>query len=132
MKRMLPNIYVTDCRQAIDFYVKIFNAQVTNTMCVQNNSRAIISAELKINDSISLNLSRNYSTESVSNACSFILEIENQDEMLSLYHRLCEDCDVITPLQKTLRGTEQGGVRDIYGITWLLIYPPHEPTVIRR
>ncbi|WP_408009808.1 VOC family protein [Pseudalkalibacillus sp. A8] len=49
---------------------------------------------------------------------SLVLELENEEEIQTLYDRLSKDGTVLMDLQDTFWGAKYGKVKDAYGITW--------------
>jgi PhnB protein len=57
---------------------------------------------------------------------SLALELENEEQIQSLYEKLSEKGTVLMELQDTFWGAKYGKVKDAFGITWDLNYPKPE------
>lgn len=122
MKRMTARIYVPNCIHALKYYQEIFGGNIERVIPQSDHLHKIAHAELKINPDISLFLHDTEEGAPYSQAVTFILEADDQEELLSLYDKLRQEGTVVTPLEKTLRGKQNGFVTDKYGVTWGLMY----------
>lgn len=122
MKRIVANICVPNCINALKYYQEIFGGNIEQVVRQSDSLSMIAHAELKINNDISLFLHDTKEAIPHSQAVTFILEVEDQEEMISLYNKLRKGGVVVSPLEKTLRGKQNGFVTDKYGVTWGLMY----------
>lgn len=122
MKRMVANICVPNCNNALKYYQEIFGGAIDHVVPQSDGSRIITHAELKINHDISLFLRCAHGAIPQSQTVTFTLEAETQEELTAMYDKLRREGTVIAPPEKTLRGKQNCLVTDKYGVTWGLTY----------
>ncbi len=128
MKKIIPNIRVSNCKQALDYYKEVFGGEIKNVQMADGKEMfkgqegKIIHAELHVNDDCIIYLNDAFGTEPETSNITIILELESRDEITRLYSALKEKGDVTFDLQKTFWGSYHAVVTDGYGTTWSMDY----------
>jgi len=123
-----------DAAEALDYYTKVFQGEVTARQTFgdadfetpEGMENRIMHAHFQKDDFsfISFMVSDSFLNHSVTtgNNISLALELENNDEIQTLYDRLKEKGTILMELQDTFWNTTFAKVKDHYGIIWDLNY----------
>jgi PhnB protein len=121
-----------NCRQAIEFYSEVFNTKNPEYMLYEDSpnkdfpltedvKKLILHAiiEIKGTKIICSDVPMNYSYKRGNNV-NLVVNIDNKEEMDSIYNKLKDGGTVIMEPQKTFSSNYYGFVCDKYGIGWSL------------
>ena len=128
MKRIIPNLAVDNCKEALDYYKKILGGEIKNVQLAdgkemfQGHEGKIVHAELHINADCILYLNDLFDEKEVTSNISLMLELNNMEEINDLYSSLYQKGNVVFELQKTFWGSHHAVVTDCFGTTWSLDY----------
>lgn len=128
MKRIIPNLAVENCKQALDYYKKILGGEIKNVQLAdgkemfQGQEGKIIHAELHINADCILYLNDLFDEKEENSNISLMLELTSMEEINNLYSSFSQKGNVVFELQKTFWGSHHAVVTDCFGITWSLDY----------
>ncbi len=126
MKKVIPNIKVTNCKEALDFYKEVFGGQIKNVQLAdgkemfKGHEGKIIHAEMHVNSDCIFYFNDNFEPENNTSNISLILVLDNEEEINKLFTSLSEKGTVQFPLQKTFWGSYHAVVTDCYGVVWNL------------
>lgn len=124
MKRIIPEIFVRDCRGALEYYKELFGGEIKNVQLADGKEMfrglegKIIHSELHINDDCVLYLVDILNEEHAAANANLLLELESEDEINRIYSGLSKDGAIRYELQKTFWGAYHAVVTDKYGNTW--------------
>jgi PhnB protein len=131
MKRIIPEIYVKNCKEALEYYNEIFGGEIKNLQMADGKEMfkgfegKVIHSELHINGDCIMYLLDILGDEKEAVNCHLLLELESEKEINSLYETLKKNGTVKYELQKTFWGAYHAVVTDCYGNTWSLNYTSH-------
>jgi PhnB protein len=122
------------CEEALEFYKKMLGAKVTMVMrfgdAPDPEARAaapannIMHSEFQVGES-TIMASDGMGTGGKPNFQGFSLTIQcsSDADVTRLFHALAEGGQVEMPLAKAFFASNFGGVRDKYGVSWMVINP---------
>lgn len=123
------------CREAVEFYSKVFNTQKPQIMLfgdmpsdeaypmTQHTKNLVMHAELKIKEgTIMFSDLPDEMPLTVGNNISLVYYSSDIDEIRSIYDQLKVDGTVVMEIQQTFWSKCYGFVIDKYGIGWQLSY----------
>ena len=127
MKKIIPNIVINNCREALEFYRVIFGGEIKNLQTgegkemFKGNEEKVVHSELWINNDCILYLNDVFSgnNEFVSNI-NLMLQMESMDEIKRVYDGLSKNGRVQYELQKAFWGSHHAVVIDQFGVVWSL------------
>lgn len=128
MKRIIPEIFVENCKQALEFYKEVFGGEIKNVQLADGKPMfkgfegKIMHSELHINDDCIMYLVDILDDNHKRPNGSSLLELESEEEINRLYLALSKDGSVKFELQKTFWGALHAVVIDYNGNTWGLNY----------
>ncbi|MDF2671830.1 MAG: 3-demethylubiquinone-9 3-methyltransferase [Clostridiales bacterium] len=128
MKKIIPNISIENCKEAIEYYKGIFGGEVKDVQLAdgkdmfKGHEGKIIHSELVINDDCILYLTDVFGEKQEESNISLILLLSSEEEITKLYEALEKKGKVAFPLQKTFWGSFHAVITDCYGVTWNLDY----------
>lgn len=128
MKRIIPNITVDNCKEALEYYRAAFGGEVKNVQMADGKEMftghegKVIHSELIINEDCILYLQDFLGAKSEDRNISLMLQMESHEEINKLFSILKEKGTVTYQLQKTFWGSYHAVITDCYGITWSLDY----------
>ncbi|WP_020156087.1 VOC family protein [Caldibacillus debilis] len=108
MKWAIPHLYIPNCREAGEFYRRIFGGTIKNVQPAdgiegfRGQGGKYLHTELPINERIVFYLAVVFSgsVRKSSRVC-IVLELESEDEIKKRYNALAEDGEVKMELQNT-------------------------------
>lgn len=124
MKRIIPEIFVTDCKRALEYYKNLFGGEIKNVQLADGKEMfkglegKVIHSELHINPDCVLYLVDILSENHDATNANLLLELESEEEINRIYSELSKSGTVRYALQKTFWGAYHAVVTDIYGNTW--------------
>lgn len=128
MEKIIPNISVENCKEAIEFYKGVFGGEVKNVQLAngkemfKGHEGKIIHSELVINDDCIMYLTDIFGEKIADSNISLILQLSSEEEINRLYEVFEKNGNVTFPLQKTFWGSFHAVITDSYGVTWNLDY----------
>lgn len=128
MKRIIPNIMVSNCQAAIEYYRQIFGGDIRNIQVAdgkemfKGHEGKIVHAELEVNQDCLMYFGDIFNESPTAGNIGLILEMDNEAEIQRLYASLSHNGSVQFELQKTFWGAWHAVVTDCYGVTWHLNY----------
>jgi len=124
-----------NCREAVEFYAKVFNSEVENLMAYADSppvpnftiseadKNRIMYAGIPIGDMTVMFMDMpSGSPLAVGNNIQPTISVDNKDEVTRLYNELKEGGEVYMELQKTFFSEWYGMVKDKYGVIWQILY----------
>ena len=124
MKRIIPELHVKNCKEALEYYKEVFGGEIKNVQMADGKEMfkglegKVIHAELHINDNCTLYLVDLFKEEDAVQDIHQLLILESEEEINKLYQVLSQKGTVRFELQKTFWGALHAVVTDSYGITW--------------
>lgn len=128
MKSIIPEIYVENCKAALEYYKGIFGGEIKNLRLAdgiemfKGHEGKIIHSELHINESCILYLVDIFDEKKKTENIHLVLELDNEEEINRVYSSLKDLGSVKYELQKTFWGAYHAVVTDQFGNTWGLNY----------
>lgn len=128
MKRIIPEIYIENCKEALQYYKEVFGGEIQNLQMADGKEMfkgfegKIIHAELHINPDCVLYFVDMLDVKKEAGNINLLLELESEEEINRVYETLSKNGSVKFQLQKTFWGAYHGVVTDCYGNTWGLNY----------
>lgn len=128
MKSIIPEIYVENCKEALEYYKETFGGEVKNVQLADGKPMfkgfegKIIHSELHINDACTMYLVDIFDERHKGSNVHLLLELDSEEEINRLFSALSKDGSVGFELQKTFWGAFHAVVTDRYGNTWGLNY----------
>jgi PhnB protein len=128
MKKVIPEIYVKNCKEALEYYKGIFGGEIKNVQLAdgiemfKGYEGKIIHSELHINDECVMYFVDVFDDKSYESNIQLVVELDSEEEINKVYSVLSKNGTVQFELQKTFWGAYHGVVTDIYGNTWGLNY----------
>ena len=128
MKSIIPEIYIQNCKQALEFYKELFGGEIKNVQMSDGKEMfkgfegKIIHSELHINDNCILYLVDIFEEKKENGDIHLLLELDSEEEINKIYQALSKNGSVKFELQKAFWGAYHAVVTDCYGNTWGLNY----------
>lgn len=128
MKSIIPEIYLENCKEALEYYKNTFGGEIKNIQMADGNPMfkgfegKVIHSELHINSNCVLYLMDIMNDEDKASKSDLLLEMDSEDEINRIYSVLKEKGTVHFELQKTFWGALHAVITDCYGNTWGLNY----------
>lgn len=128
MKRIIPEIYVNNCKEALEFYKEIFGGEIKNVQMSDGKEMfkgiegKVIHSELHINSDCIMYFVDIFQGEKVPDNNHLLLELNSEEEINRVYQGLSNGGSVRFELQKTFWGALHAVLTDRYGNTWGLNY----------
>ena len=130
MKRIIPEIYVKNCKEALEYYKEIFGGEIKNIQMADGKEMfkgfegKIIHSELHINNDCIMYFVDIFEGEKSAEKNHLLLELESEEEINGVYEALSKDGSVAYELQKAFWGSYHAVLTDCYGNNWGLNYSP--------
>lgn len=126
MKKVIPNIMVTNCREALNYYQNIFGGEIKNIVTTDGQEifkgyeGKIVHSELQITPDCLLYFGDIFNETPAEGNVGLILELDSEAEINKLYTALSQKGSIKYELQKTFWGAWHAIVTDMYGVSWHL------------
>ena len=129
MKQIIPEVYVKDCQNALEFYRQILGGKIKNLQ-ISNNTEMfkgienkVIHAELHVNSRcvfyfVDIFEKKRAKTGNI----TLMLHMDSMEELKRVYEAFANGGDVGMELQKTFWGAYHAIVTDRFGTPWALNY----------
>lgn len=124
MKRIIPEIYANNCKEALEYYKMIFGGEIKNVQLADGKEMfkgfegKVIHSELHISPECILYLMDILGGDKTAGNSHLLLELDSEEEINRIYEQLSKSGTVRYALQKTFWGAYHAVVTDIYGNTW--------------
>lgn len=118
MKSIIPNLFIDNCRENLEFYKNIFNGELNNIVPRYDEEDKIMHAELHINKDCVLYFGDKLEEASPNPNIHIFLKFEAEAEIQKAYDLLKEEGQVEIELNQSFWGTTHAVVIDKNGITW--------------
>lgn len=125
MKRIIPDVSLKNCKEALEFYKVVFGGEIKNVQMADGKEMfkgyegKVIHSELVVNEDCILYLHDILDDKKEeANNISLLLELESQEEINRLYSEISSKGTVHYELQKTFWGSYHAVVTDCFGTTW--------------
>ena len=128
MKKIIPEMYVQNCKEALEYYKEVFGGEIKNIQMADGKEMfkgfegKIIHSELHVNDDCVLYLVDIFGEKKGAGDNHLVLALESEEEINNIYQALSKNGSVKFELQKTFWGAYHAVVTDCYGNTWGLNY----------
>ncbi len=128
MKKIIPNITVDNCREALEFYKQVFGGKVENIQTsdgkemFKGHEGKIIHSEFIINSECIMYFTDIFGSKPEGSNISLIMQMDSEEEISRIYLRLKDKGKVTFELQKTFWGSYHAVVTDAFDVTWSLDY----------
>jgi len=126
MKKLLPHIYIENCKEVIEYYQQVFGGEIKNTQTgdgmemFKGHEGKYIHAELHINEDCVMYFADVFTPLTKGNNIWTMLEMSSEEEIHSIYQTLLKDGEIKMELQDTFWGARYAVVTDQFGLTWEL------------
>lgn len=127
MKQVIPEIYVSDCRNALEFYREVFGGEIKNLQMSDNMELfqdwhgKVIHSELHVNSRcVFYFVDALDDRRSQTGNITIMLHLDDSEEIGRLYGALKQGGVVLMKLQKTFWGAWHAIVTDRFGAPWAL------------
>jgi len=124
MKKVIPELHLNDCAQAIEYYKDVFGAEVKNVQMADNvpgfeNSKGkVLHAELFLSDECVIYLADQFNNTNEGSNITLVIECDSEEEIKMVYNNFSKEGTVRFPLQKTFWGALHAVITDKVGVTW--------------
>lgn len=133
MKQIVPEIYVKDCKNALEFYRGLFGGKIKNLQMsddlplFQDTPGKVVHSELHVNSRCVFYFVDIFDPKrkNVGNM-TLMLHMDNIEEINRIYDVLQNNGTVGMPLQETYWGAWHAIITDKYGAPWALNYTPKQ------
>lgn len=128
MKKIIPEIYVENCKEALEFYKEVFGGELKNVQNAGVNPMfkeygdKIVHSELHINENCVIYFYDILKETQRGETMHVLLELDSEEEINKIYKGLSEEGNVHYELQKTFWGAFHAVLTDKYGVKWGLNY----------
>jgi PhnB protein len=129
MRKLLPHIYIENCKEALNYYQQIFGGEIKNTQTgagiemFKGHEDKYIHSELHINENCVIYFADVFNPLTKGDNIWTMLEMSTEEEINSIYENLSKDGEIQMELQDTFWNSRFAVVKDKNGLTWELNYP---------
>ncbi len=118
MKTIIPNLFIDNCKENLEYYRQIFGGELKNIVPRFDEAGKIMHAELHINEICILYFGDKLEEEPPNPNIHIFLKLAAEDDIQKIYNALKDDGDVEKELGESFWGTLHAVVIDRNGITW--------------
>jgi len=131
VKAIVPEVYVSDCRTALDFYQEIFGGEIRNLQVSDNlemfkkYENKIIHSELHVSSRCIFYFLDilDKKRENIGNV-TLMLHLHTKTELERVYKGLSRGGKVSMEMQKTFNGQYHAILTDRFDVSWALNFSP--------
>jgi PhnB protein len=129
IKRILPHIYLENCKEAIEFYQQVLGGEIKNTQLAdgmemfKGHEGKYIHAELHINESSVIYFADVFEPQTKGTNIWLSLDLETEMDIQDIYQKLSEGGEIKKELQDTFWGAKYAIIKDRFGLTWEMNSP---------
>lgn len=127
MKQIIPEIYIKDCKKALDFYLGLFGGEVKNLQLsddlpmFKDMKDKVIHSELHVNGKCVFYFIDIFEEKrKTPGNITLVLHMDDKTELEKCYSSLSDGGVIGMPLQKTFWGAWHAIVTDRFGAPWAL------------
>ncbi len=126
MKKIIPDLHLENCKEALEYYKDLFGGEVMNVQVADGNPMfkghegKLMHAELHVNGDCIFYMHDIFGEKVNGSNMDLLLQMDSEEEINRLYTELSRNGTVRFALQKTFWGALHAIVTDAYGITWAL------------
>jgi PhnB protein len=120
MKKIIPNLFIENCKENLDYYKSIFGGEIKNIVPYKDASGKLMHAELHINEQCILYFCDLMQPSKTDTNIHILLAFDNEEEIKKIYDGLKENANVIYELQITFWGSLHAVIEDKNGVIWEL------------
>jgi len=120
MKKIIPSLFIENCKENLDYYKNIFGGEIKNIVPYKDASGKLMHAELHINEQCILYFCDLMQPSKTHTNIHILLAFDNEEEIKKIYDGLKENANVIYELQITFWGSLHAVVEDKNGVIWEL------------
>jgi PhnB protein len=118
MKSIIPNLFIDNCKENLEFYKRIFSGELNNIAPRHDAAEKIMHAELHINKDCVLYFGDKLEEAPPDPNIHIFLKFESEAEIQKVYDSLKKEGEVELELDQSFWGTLHAVVIDKNGITW--------------
>ncbi|WML44288.1 VOC family protein [Neobacillus sp. PS3-40] len=119
MKSIIPNIFIENCKENLDYYKNIFGGEIKNIIPHQDSPEKLMHAELHINQQCVLFFGDLLEQSQSDVNMHIFLMLDTEEEIQKIYDALNENAkNVLIELQKSFWGSLHAVLMDKNGIIW--------------
>jgi PhnB protein len=118
MKSIIPNLFIDNCKENLEFYMRIFSGELINIVPRYDASEKVMHAELYINKDCVLYFGDKLEEAPPDPNIHIFLKFESEAEIQKVYDSLKIGGEVEIELDQSFWGTLHAVVTDKNGITW--------------
>ncbi|PGL71653.1 VOC family protein [Bacillus sp. AFS055030] len=128
MKKILPHIYVENCKEELEYYKQIFGGEIKNTQTgdgmemFKGQEGKYIHAELHINENCVIYFADAFRPLIKGDNIWTMLDMSSEEEIKTIYEKLSKDGEIHMELQDTFWNARFAVVKDRNGFIWELNY----------
>ena len=123
MKQIIPELYVSNCMDALEYYKNVFGGEIRNVRKADGLKEfkglegKIIHSEIHFADGCDIYLVDILDNKNVGST-ELVLQMESEEEINRVYDKLSAGSNIKFPLQKAFWGAYHAVVTDKFGVTW--------------
>lgn len=118
MKSIIPNLFIDNCKENLEFYKRIFSGELINIIPRHDATEKVMHAELHINEDCILYFGDKLEESPPDPNTHIFLKFESESEIQRVYDLLKMEGQVEIELGQSFWGTLHAVVIDKNGITW--------------
>jgi PhnB protein len=122
---LVPHLHLNGkCREAINVYEKAFSTKPDSIEYISDNEpeKGILHAEMHIHgQKVMLNDHGGSQKLTANSALHLVVVFDNETGLRHAYQYLCDDCDIIAPLQAVSYSPCTVSFIDRFGVRWSLM-----------
>lgn len=118
MKTIIPNLFIDNCKENLEYYRQIFGGELKNIVPRFDDAKKVMHAELHINENCVLYFGDELEEAPRNPNIHIFLKFGTKDDVQNIYNALKNDGDVEIELSESFWGTLHAVVIDKNGITW--------------
>ena len=138
MKQIIPEVYVSDCLGALDFYLELFGGKIKNLQMsgelemFRDQKGKVVHSELHITPRCVIYFADVFDARRKNPGnITLMLHMDSMEEIQRAYDLLAKNGKVGMPLQQTFWNEHHAIVTDKFGAPWALNFAPGKANTIR-
>jgi PhnB protein len=118
VKTIIPNLFIENTMENLNYYQGIFGGEIKNTVPSHENPERLMHAELYINENCVLFFGDREKSDKPNDTIHVYVKLETDEEIQKIYDNLKTTSTVGYELQKTFWGSLHAMLTDKNGIIW--------------
>jgi PhnB protein len=118
MKTIIPNLFIDNCKENLEYYRQIFGGELENIVPRLNEAEKLVHAELHINENCIMYFGDKLEEAPHNPNIHIFLKFGMEDDVQDIYNALKNEGEVEIELGESFWGTIHAVVTDKNGITW--------------